>query len=441
MRATACAFRRTLVRAALLGVLALVGSGAAIAERAASVSPGDPVARLFTAGFDDIERLYVEPEPISDIALSGATQLRVLDPLVGVTDHLAGGPRDTLTLLYNDHAAADLPRPAEQDTAGWGEAVAALIATAQRASPHLAALARGQIEDAIFDRIADALDPFSRYVAPAAANTDRAVREGLSGADAEAGQTVAASRDGDILTLRIGGFNRNTMAQVRDALTAAKGQGTLTGVVLDLRGNPGGLLDQAVGLAGLFIERGPIAATVGRIPASDQYFTASGRIAIAPQVRLAVLINGGSASASEIVASALQDNGRAVVIGSSSFGKGTVQAVQTLPNGGELILTWARLITRGGYRLQHHGVVPTLCTALLPETGAPIAVSMQQAAAVAFAAPRPRAVLDDTGWARLRTSCPPRMTRPAIDLTLAERLLGNPALYASALSALPAASP
>ena len=76
-----------------------------------------------------------------------------------------------------------------------------------------------------------------------------------------------------------------------------------------------------------------------------------------------MLINGGSASASEIVAAALQDAGRAVVIGSSSYGKGTVQTVLRLPNNGELILTWARLVAPSGYPLQPHGVVPTVCTA------------------------------------------------------------------------------
>src|SRR5205814_341463 len=111
----------------------------------------------------------------------------------------------------------------------------------------------------------------------------------------------------------------------------------------------------------LFIHDGPIASTVGRHPASHQYFAASGH-SVASQVPIVVLINGGSASSSEIVAAALQDSGRAVVIGSSSYGKGTVQTVLRLPNDGELTLTWARLVTPAGYYLQTHGVVPTLCT-------------------------------------------------------------------------------
>ena len=135
----------------------------------------------------------------------------------------------------------------------------------------------------------------------------------------------------------------------------------LRGIVLDLRGDPGGLLDQAVSLADVFIAKGPIVATVGRHPASRQYFEASGD-SVAPQVPIVVLINGGSASASEIVAAALQDAGRAVVVGTASYGKGTVQTVLRLPNDGELTLTWAQLVAPAGYLLHEHGVVPTLCT-------------------------------------------------------------------------------
>ena len=103
----------------------------------------------------------------------------------------------------------------------------------------------------------------------------------------------------------------------------------LRGIVLDLRSNPGGLLDQAVSLSDVFIANGPIVSTVGRHPASRQFFEASGD-SVAPQIPVVVLINGGSASSSEIVAAALQDVGRAVVVGSASYGKGTVQTVLRL---------------------------------------------------------------------------------------------------------------
>jgi hypothetical protein len=424
-----------------IAAMALVGSIAAMAQTPGISPTADPAAPLFARSLADIERLYVEPVSVPLLAMSGAMQLHSLDSRVAVTDHLAGAPPGTLTLLYDDRDAADFPLPAEHDAAGWGDAIGELIAAARRVSPRLAAMQQGQIEDVMFDGIVDTLDPFSRYVPPSAAAADVTTREGLGdiGGGAEAG--VVSSRDGSILVLRIAAFARNTTGQVAAALAAVQRPRPPSGIVLDLRGNPGGLLDQAVGLAGLFLPNGPIVSTVGRIAASDQYFAASGRVAVALRVPMAVLINGGTASAAEIVAAALQDAGRAVVVGSASYGKGTVQDVLRLPNGGELILTWARLIARGGYRMQHHGVVPTLCTALLPNDSGPIAVSMQQAAAVAFAAPRPRAGLDDTDWVRLRRSCPPLATQPPVDLALAERLLANSQLYAAALSALPAAAP
>ncbi|MGD9616787.1 MAG: S41 family peptidase [Alphaproteobacteria bacterium] len=248
--------------------------------------------------------------------------------------------------------------------------------------------------------------------------------------------TVTASRDGDIGVIRVHTFNHRTTARVAESLARLQGQagGRLAGIVLDLRSNPGGVLEKAVSLADLFLRQGPVVSVVGRHPASRQYFVASGRSTV-PDIPMVVLINGGSASASEIVAAALQDAGRAVVIGSSSYGKGSVQTVLRLPNNGELILTWARLVAPSGYALHRHGVIPTICTADLPDDATSLATGLTRAAA----ATRPRAALDEEGWAALRRSCPTSRNRPGLDLLLARRLLADPRLYTAALRALPAA--
>ena len=257
--------------------------------------------------------------------------------------------------------------------------------------------------------------------------------------------TVSMSRDGDIAVFQIASFNRSTTQRVAEGLAQAQRRtnGRLAGIVLDLRGDPGGLLDQAVGLSDLFIHDGPIVSTVGRHPAARQYFAAAGD-SVAPHLPIVVLINGGSASASEIVAAALQDVGRAVVIGTSSYGKGTVQTVVRLPNDGELTVTWARLITPSGYFLQRHGVVPTICTADLggDDAGA-LETGLQRVAASVPGAGltlRSRASLDERAWTALRASCPPRHARRAIDMKLAERVLDDPKLYSEALHALMPAS-
>jgi carboxyl-terminal processing protease len=252
--------------------------------------------------------------------------------------------------------------------------------------------------------------------------------------------TVTVTRDGGIAVFQVASFNQNTTQQIVEALNTAKREmgPQLRGVVLDLRSNPGGLLDQAVSLSDVFIANGPIVSTVGRHPASRQFFEASGD-SVAPQIPVVVLINGGSASSSEIVAAALQDVGRAVVIGSASYGKGTVQTVLRLPNDAELTLTWAQLVTPAGYFLHEHGVVPTLCTSDLGDDDNSVQIAMQRAtvsSAISPATPRPRASLDEGDWSRLRRSCPARQGDHEIDVKVAKRLLADPVLYSQAVHAI-----
>jgi carboxyl-terminal processing protease len=249
--------------------------------------------------------------------------------------------------------------------------------------------------------------------------------------------TVTVSREDGIATFQVASFNQNTTQQIVEALGAVKREmgPQLRGIVLDLRSNPGGLLDQAVSLSDVFIASGPIVSTVGRHPASRQYFEASGD-SVAPQIPVVVLINGGSASSSEIVAAALQDTGRAVVVGSASYGKGTVQTVLRLPNDGELTLTWAQLVAPSGYFLHEHGVVPTLCTSDLGDDDSSVQIALQRAsasAAMSTLVPRARASLDEGAWSQLRRSCPARQGEHGIDAKVAKRLLADPVLYSEAV--------
>ena len=133
----------------------------------------------------------------------------------------------------------------------------------------------------------------------------------------------------------------------------------MKGVVLDLRNNPGGLLDQAVAAADTFLDRGEIVSTRGRQSESIQRFNARPGD-LADGRPLVVLINGGSASASEIVAGALQDHGRAIVMGSQSFGKGSVQTIMPLPGHGAIRLTTARYYTPAGTSIQATGITPDI---------------------------------------------------------------------------------
>jgi carboxyl-terminal processing protease len=166
---------------------------------------------------------------------------------------------------------------------------------------------------------------------------------------------------GDIGYIRITSFNEQTTDGLRKAIAAISKeipQDKLAGYVVDLRNNPGGLLDQAVSVSSAFMNRGEIVSTRGRTPEETQRFTARGGD-LTKGKPLVVLINGGSASASEIVAGALHDHKRATLIGTRSFGKGSVQTIIPLGSGnGALALTTARYYTPSGRSIQAQGVVP-----------------------------------------------------------------------------------
>jgi len=168
---------------------------------------------------------------------------------------------------------------------------------------------------------------------------------------------------GDIGYLKITTFNEQTTDGLKKAIADISKQvppEKLAGYVVDLRNNPGGLLDQAVSVSGTFMARGEIVSTRGRTAEETQRFTARTGDLIKGKP-LVVLINGGSASASEIVAGALHDHKRATLIGSRSFGKGSVQTIIPLGTGnGALALTTARYFTPSGHSIQAQGVVPDI---------------------------------------------------------------------------------
>lgn len=161
--------------------------------------------------------------------------------------------------------------------------------------------------------------------------------------------------------VRITTFQSRTGPNMRDAISELKKEngGSLEGLVLDLRNNPGGVLDAAVDVSDAFLTKGLIVYTEGRVNDSDQKFTATPDDLLngAP---LVVLVNGGSASASEIVSGALQDQKRAVIIGSKTFGKGSVQTVMPLTNETAVKMTTARYYTPSGRSIQAEGIVPDI---------------------------------------------------------------------------------
>jgi carboxyl-terminal processing protease len=175
-------------------------------------------------------------------------------------------------------------------------------------------------------------------------------------------QSVRSHLEGDnIAYVRITTFNEQTDVGLNNAIKNLKQQagGKLLGVILDLRNDPGGLLDQAVAVADAFLDKGEIVSTRGRRSEDAQRYNARPGD-IAAGLPIAVLINGGSASASEIVAGALQDHHRAILLGTRSFGKGSVQTIIPLPGHGAMRLTTARYYTPSGRSIQAKGIDPDI---------------------------------------------------------------------------------
>ncbi len=244
--------------------------------------------------------------------------------------------------------------------------------------------------------------------------------------------------------VRLDRFNVTTGRNLARALYLLHSYGSrLKGFVLDLRGNVGGLLSQAVDVADLFMDQGVIVEARGRHPDSLQRYVAHGGDQ-AHQLPVVVLVDGGSASAAEIVAAALRDSGRALVIGTSTFGKGSVQTVTRLPNQGELFLTWARLHGPSGRTFNRIGVIPGLCTN--PPNGQSPLVGIESLRAGQTPWPwlDAGALHPDIGTEELpgpdlvfavRQACPAYMGRRDVDMEAARLLLRDPALFARALEA------
>ena len=171
-------------------------------------------------------------------------------------------------------------------------------------------------------------------------------------------QSVYTKQIGDnVLYIRVTSFDKKVVEGVKKAINQYKNKDK--GIILDLRNNPGGLLDQAVGLVNLFVDKGVIVSQKGRTSSEDKVYSADSHSTIT-DMPMVVLINGGSASASEITTGALQDHKRAVVVGEKSFGKGSVQVILPITNDEAIKLTIARYYLPSGRTIQAVGITPDI---------------------------------------------------------------------------------
>lgn len=244
--------------------------------------------------------------------------------------------------------------------------------------------------------------------------------------------TVTYERKDNLALIHLTGFNSATTDTLTQALDKARLEigRDLQGFILDMRSNRGGLLDQAQSVSEVFIGDGVIFSTQGRHPDSQRTYRSGSRKTA--ELPIVVLVNGNSASAAEIVAAALQDRGRAAIVGTTSYGKGTVQTVIRMPNEGELVLTWSRLLAPSGYTWNEQGVMPNICTAKVGDISqlGPASVDANKALLQRWHAERNPSQEE---VASLRKICPPGEDSPERDVDIAARLLKDPSLYAHAV--------
>jgi carboxyl-terminal processing protease len=509
---------RTAFRAVLL--IVLFASAPAMAQTGAPPPPGldtAPIAHVLAAALGFMAPRILDPVPIPQLTVWGLHGITSLDQ--NLTAELRDG---SLRLVAPpDRILFAQAPPPIADANAWGGAASQMMQAAWSASAAVRSAGAPGLVQSFFDELFNHLDPYSRYVAPLQAVSDRENRSGDAGIGATialrgnafivqsvlaggpasdahirpgeqilsidgesvaglglgdvnsriAGpdgsdmtlvlrsyvgrrartrtvavtrasvppETVFSSRTGNLLVIRITGFAADTGSRIVNELSLGMSRRP-AGIIFDLRGNRGGLLRQSVEGAGAVLADAIISETVGRDPEANHLFRAEGPD-IANGIPIVLLVDGRTASAAEIMSAALIDQRRAVAVGSSTLGKGLVQTIDPLPDGGELFVTWSRVLAPLGWPLQGLGVLPQICTSLgqeqLAQQLADLAegrLDMAQALARHNAA---RAPLPAAAIVELRNACPAAEGRDA-DLDAARFLLTHPTAYAAAL--LPAAA-
>lgn len=252
-------------------------------------------------------------------------------------------------------------------------------------------------------------------------------------------QTVFSYMHGHVVVLRIASFSSDTAEELSQNIDQALQDQKLAGLILDLRGDRGGVLQQAVTASALVLDRGIAVVTKGRDPKSNHIWAVQGGD-MTHGLPIVALVDGRTASAAEIMAAALADHRRAVVIGSSTLGKGLVQAVGQMPDGGELFVTWSRVLAPLGWPLQGLGVTPQICTSrggqALEQQLASLAQGKLLDAPTVLASRALRFPVSVSRILDIRRHCPAALGTDA-DLDTAALILERPESYKAALAAIP----
>lgn len=290
-----------------------------------------------------VNRQYIEPVDNVKTITAGLQALHDLDRKFTVSHGT-----DRIYMYYNGKISGVVPMPKDDSISGWVNTVDKAIENAVQISKK-ASIKDFEIPDLIMKKIAQSLDEYSHYYSEYEYNENE---------EENAIFTLYADRViDDILYIRVRIFNKQTGAMVEQSLN---NHPNVKGVILDLRGNSGGMFNEALKVAKLFCDDEIITYTAGRNEQNKHYYTAGGKALYTGP--LVVLIDGQTASAAEVLAAGLQEQSRAKLVGSHSFGKGTIQKITLMSNGGKLVLTTEQFFTPSGKVIHKKGIEPDICT-------------------------------------------------------------------------------
>ncbi len=283
--------------------------------------------------------------------------INVLKGLNKVDKHLRiGNDSSRVTLYYRGKVVKVLRKPENRkDVSIWGNITTQMIDAAVETSS-LASEIDFKIESIVVAEMIKSLDKDSKFYD----DIDEA-----NGLKKQIGRTFAVRREGNNLYIKILAFNKQTLFELEQAFDS---EVDYEAIIIDLRGCPGGMLGMAIDVADMFLNDGIIASTKGKKQNEEVYYNANLNEEVKIVKPLFILVDKDTASSAEIFAAALQEQGIAKVIGTQTKGKGTMQKLISLPNGGVLAITNGFFMKPSGAELNEKGIIPDICTFEMPET-------------------------------------------------------------------------
>lgn len=298
---------------------------------------------LITAFYTTIGEKHAEPITAERLTVNGLQGLTAID-----RDLLFADGREMVYLYYKRQQVDLWHKPENPDDIdAWAKITLEVTEAAVKNSPK-AAERDFELIEKVMAAAAESLNDNSRYYSELDETEDDTPKPL---------RLFARRMIDDVLYIRIGSFNGATKQNV---LSALKDYPAAKGVILDLRGNRGGLLTAAIDVAGIFIDGGIIASVKGRDNGAVKYYNADEETGF--NLPVVILIDGNTASSAEVVAAALSEQVQAKLVGTNSFGKGSIQEMYSFENGGKLALTTAHFYTPSGQKIDKIGLIPDYCT-------------------------------------------------------------------------------